>query len=138
MCMASCLQAWCDYACFCLRRGALGKAEECLHRALALEQKHAPSLSALACLSLQRGLHGVHGAWEAAEAAAHALKEADARDARSWALLGLAYKLQGAWGGGIGVAATTRSSDGARTWACASNACIYHSGCLCVCEPNAA
>lgn len=89
------LQAWHAYGLFCMRRCHRDEAEECFVTALGLLPQHASSLYALACLSLHQSMLGQPGALERAIAAGHSLKELQKGLATPWALLSLAYKLQG-------------------------------------------
>ena len=49
------LQPWLDYARYCLRRGDVGKASECLRECLSIDSKHVESLLLLGALSGQQG-----------------------------------------------------------------------------------
>lgn len=64
-------QVWYEYGCFCLRRGARGRGEQCFREALSLEPEHRPALLALLGCSVAEARATDPLYLQAAEATAH-------------------------------------------------------------------
>lgn len=90
------LQGWCNYGLFCMRVGAYGKAEECLTRAVAVDERHQHAVTAMVCLCLYLGQQGDVLYLDKAEVLGHQLNDACTSTALPWALLSLLYRGQGA------------------------------------------
>ena len=97
-------QLWSDYGSFCMRKGDLGRAEECFRESISLNPDHMDSLLSLACLLMTTGLlpNGDVVHFEHAEvlvqSALEQLEKADHDHSQKgliWGLLTLVYSLAG-------------------------------------------
>uniref|UniRef100_H3AYL6 Cilia and flagella associated protein 70 n=1 Tax=Latimeria chalumnae TaxID=7897 RepID=H3AYL6_LATCH len=79
---------WFDYGTFCLLISDDGKAEECFHEAVALNQNHLPSLLLSGIMAMAREKY------EEAETYLEDTTCVDSRSVVAWTILGLFYELQ--------------------------------------------
>lgn len=80
---------WYDYACYCMRRGDVGKAEECLRECLALDDKRLDALLALSINLLVQELP------DKAEVLAQSAVSAKADSGPAWSIMTLVYRRLG-------------------------------------------